>query len=159
MYITLSILLALVAWRWGDWKNWRQYHATMLYLALMNFTYYYYTNHTELWEFHSVFSHAINETIHNFIINPLIVFIFLSNYPKRHQKIYIIGSIVIFSLLEGLEYMLGYISYNNGWSIWWSVFLYVLMFPMLRLHYTKPLWAYVLSIGQVLFFLKIFNFI
>lgn len=162
-FIVIAICLLLLAWRWGDWREWRKYHATLLYIALMNFTYYFYTNHTELWEFHSSFGHTVNETIYNFIINPLMVFLFLSTYPTRskcRQSMQIIGFVFAFSLLELMQYkLLGSISYQGGWNYWWSVLLYVVLFPTLRLHYIHPLWAYVLSIGWIVGFLKVFGFL
>ncbi|MFC5451060.1 CBO0543 family protein [Paenibacillus aestuarii] len=161
-YIIEATCLLLVSLRLGDWFKIREFQATMLYIALMNFTYYFYTNQNKLWILHSALGHTINETIHNYIINPLIAFIFLSKFPStnaRNKIFYTVGFILAFSLLEGFQYLFGFISYEGGWNYWWSFFLYCAMFPMLRLHFNKPHFAYMLSVLWVLFFLYAFGFL
>jgi hypothetical protein len=44
-------------------------------------------------------------------------------------------------ITEKVSHTLGFFSYHNGWTIWWSLLFNLLMFPLLYLHHKKPKWA------------------
>jgi hypothetical protein len=98
---------------------------------------------------------------HNLIINPLLAFVFLTNYPSRLKKqlIYTLKWIIPFLLAEWLGERIGILTYHNGWHFGWSSFFVIIMFPMVRLHHVNKLWALILSVFFAVFYLAVFNYI
>ncbi|MGE5415559.1 MAG: hypothetical protein ACM3UZ_02110, partial [Acidobacteriota bacterium] len=58
-----------------------------------------------------------------------------------------------------LEFILiktGFFVHLHGWNLWWSALFYCIMFPLLQLHYSKPLLVWPISF--VLAFAVIYRF-
>ncbi|PYI51400.1 CBO0543 family protein [Paenibacillus flagellatus] len=157
LFITIVLLSCVIVL--GDWRNWKSYHPTMLYIALCNLTYNFITGSKKLWVFVSPFlGHNVTDALYIFVVTPAIAFLFLSKYPPRHRLVYILGFAIAFSLIEWIQHEAGFITYQHGWSFGWSVQFYLVMFPMLRLHHRLPVVAYVLSVGITYFYMKVFGF-
>lgn len=147
------------AWRWGDWKNADKYYPTVLFMMIVNLGTSYLTYHHALWNYapDAVFkTHTILEMINCFIILPAVGFLYLSRYPvgtKFQQFRYIALWVFIFSSLEFIDcYLIGGIYYTHGWSWLASTIFDVAIFVVLRLHYVRPAWAWLLIglIGTVI---------
>ncbi|GED29342.1 hypothetical protein [Brevibacillus centrosporus] len=74
----------LAGTRWGDWRHWKKYQPTILYLLLLNVLYYYITYHHRLWYLHPQW--PLNSEL-ICVLGELIVFtstvlIFLGRYPE-----------------------------------------------------------------------------
>ncbi|WP_419879243.1 hypothetical protein [Brevibacillus centrosporus] len=74
----------LAGTRWGDWRHWKKYQPTILYLLLLNVHYYYITYHHRLWYLHPQW--PLNSEL-ICVLGELIVFtstvlIFLGRYPE-----------------------------------------------------------------------------
>ena len=65
------------------------------------------------------------------------------------QLAYLCAFIAVMSFVEIVLYSHGEIKYYNGWNLWWSILLYVGVFPLLRLHYKNPIWAWVILFALV----------
>lgn len=90
------------------------------------------------------------------------VFVYLSTYPneKYHAYKHVLKWILCFAGVEWIGYRYFHaITYENGWSIWWSLFFDVVMFPMIRLHYICFKWALALSVPCILFYLIAFDYL
>lgn len=37
--IILVLVFVIIAWKWGDWKNWKLYYPTILFMILGDFVY------------------------------------------------------------------------------------------------------------------------
>ncbi|KKI90729.1 hypothetical protein WQ54_19185 [Bacillus sp. SA1-12] len=164
MHFILVIMVILFSLLKGDWKKWETYYPTMLYIALATFLYEFISHsHFHLWELEesSYISHMNVHFLHNLIINPLLAFVYLSNYPNRMMSkfIYSLKWIIIFLLIEWLGKHFGLLTYHNGWHFWWSALFVIIMFPMIRLHHVHKLLALALSVFFVMFFLMIFDYI
>jgi hypothetical protein len=164
LHVLISLWILLASWRWGDWKNFKLYYPTMLYIALSNFLYHFFADeYFHLWAFEPdmFIKHPVTFIVHSFIINPFSVFLFLSNYPSmiKSQILHTLKWIFLFLIVEWIGYKLGTIVYFNGWNFWWSVLFIIVMFPMLRLHYVKPLLAIFLLVLCTLVHLWIFDYI
>ncbi|QGQ95519.1 hypothetical protein EHS13_11830 [Paenibacillus psychroresistens] len=151
MHLLITLCTVFAVWRWADWKNWQKYHTTMLYIVVGGLLYEYLTKGFVLWVFHPdfLYNQRITIIIYAIFTMPLSVLLFLSNYPptnKLKQLKYLLKWIFIYSIAELALQILGKITYENNWTYWYSVLFDVMMFPMLRLHYVKPLRAYFLSI-------------
>lgn len=167
MYLAITLISIIAAWRWGDWKNWTKYHPTMLFISLGSVLYnFLYANHL-LWHFNDsrFTNHAMSELLLGLIVFPCTALLFLSNYPANASAIkkiaYISIYIGVYAGLEKVGSMFGVIKYFYGWSFWWSVLWDMVMFPILLLHHKKPVAAYFLSLIVLIFTLVYFpnNFI
>ena len=158
--IAVTLILALATWKWGDWRNWRLYYPTMLFFIVGNFSYTLLTYNYPLWEFESP---LLKTTGSDFLIAmvdfPATVLIFLPHYPKEkiRQILYILLWVLTYTLIEIVSYKLGFFSYHNGWSIWWSVLFNMILFPLLWLHHKKPPLAWLASIVLALLFFTHFK--
>jgi hypothetical protein len=161
MHVATGLIVLIAVWKWGDWRNWKKYHTTMLYFALGNLLYNFLTASYFLWRLDADFlsNHTLTELIYTFIVFPGTALLFLCNMPKvRKSKIrHIITWILIYALWEALFVLTKSIEYQYGWGYWWSVSFDAFMFPMLLLHYKKPLIAYLLSIPIGIFFIWWFH--
>ncbi|MGN7943201.1 CBO0543 family protein [Virgibacillus sp. 6R] len=164
MHLTLLIIVIIFSLIKGDWRNWREYYPTMLYTSLSTFVYEFISHsHYHLWELQedSHFNLMNVHFTHDLIINTLIAFVFLSNYPNNLKKqiIYTVKWILIFSVLEWIGVGLGTITHHNGWHMGWSILFTSVMFPMIRLHFVNPLLALILSVFCTLFYLFVFDYL
>jgi hypothetical protein len=161
MHVFTAIISIIAAWRWGDWRNWKKYHSTMLFVVVGNLTYNFICANHFLWrlipEFFS--NHTIAELGYTFIVFPANALLFLSNYPDNTLKktLYYIKWIFIYIIVEYLFLINNGIIHDYGWNIWWSLAFISIMFPLLRLHYTKPLLAYLFAIAMGSFIIFYFD--
>lgn len=116
-----SFLIAV--FKLGDWKNWRRYYSTTLFVMVMNLAASFLTYHHALWSYNTGFlvkSGTVVELINSFVILPATVFIFLSKLPvgnRLYQYLYILLWVCLFTGLELADhYIVGGISYKHGWS-------------------------------------------
>ncbi|AFC28458.1 CBO0543 family protein [Paenibacillus mucilaginosus] len=161
MHVAYSILIILAAWRWGDWKNWRLYHPSMLFITAGGLLYEYLTKDQTMWKFHPdfLYNQTVTVVVYALVTMPLSVLIFLSLYPKTiGRKLIHFGLwIAIYASGEWVLLSMGRISYQNNWSLRYSILFDMMMFPMIRLHHTKPLIAYGLSIPIVVSLIYLFH--
>ena len=163
MHLVFTLLMIFAAFRWGDWRNWKHYQASMFYVATGGLLYEYLTRTYTLWKFHAdiLYNEQIVVSIYALITMPLSVLLFLSRYPVSKRALAKIRyyAVWIFIYIAG-EFFLrhaGYISYENGWTFWYSLLFDIMMFPMIRLHYIKPGPALILSVGITVFLMLWFG--
>ncbi|WP_367759666.1 CBO0543 family protein [Ammoniphilus sp. 3BR4] len=117
-----------------------------------------------LWHFKKTFM-IPNHTIADFFIAftnfPLIVLLYLSRYPHRSrflkQFAYISFWIFTWTLIEYIFLLTKMITFHNGWHIGFSFLLWCIMFIALRLHHTRPLWAWLICLGYSVFVISYFK--
>ncbi|WP_429742471.1 CBO0543 family protein [Bacillus salipaludis] len=158
----MCILDVFIAWRWGDWRNWKKYQSTILYFILGDLLYNFLCYNYSMWEYEPVFlnkSHTIMNLTVMFIGYPCRIFVFLGRYPSGwiKQILWIGLWALVWSLFEWLNVKNGEFSYHNGWTIMCSVFLNFIIYALIRLHYKKPLLTYLLSVLVTAVLLTIFN--
>lgn len=159
MHIAVILFTVFAAWRWGDWKNWRKYQSNMLFVIVGVLLYLYLYKNEPLWALHKhVLNHAITELLYAGIVLPLTVLLLLTNYPDNFKgEVYrICKFIAIYSIIELIYLKMGFIDYDNGWNIWLSIGWNCMMFPILVLHFKKPLYAYIASVIGLIIFLYLF---
>lgn len=163
MYIILAISFLLAAWKWGDWRNWERYYSTYLFMLATDFLAGYVTfNHT-LWKFQPCFlalNHTITEFWWTFTIYPATLLLYLPHFPKRkfNGLLWIGGWVALYSLIETSLASIGLMTYENGWSLSWSVIFDVVMFSVLRIHFHRPGWAWFVSFLFFIFVWIYFGF-
>jgi hypothetical protein len=52
MRIGSFLMLLIIAWRYGDWKNWRFYSTTIVFIMVVNLVTSFLTYDHTLWYFH-----------------------------------------------------------------------------------------------------------
>lgn len=161
MHLAIAICTIICASIWGDWRNWQKYYPTLLYVFCMSMLYEFLTKSYTMWKFKPdfLFSHTYVVLLYAVISVPLTVLVFLSLYPSSWGKKILYYPLWIFIYI-GVERVLqktGQITYENNWSILWSLIFDVIMFPMLRLHYKNPLVACVLSVFIIAGYMTLFK--
>jgi len=162
MPLIFSTLFLTAAWRFGDWRNLRKYYPSILFLTLVSLVVFHLTDNYPLWKFHSSFlfpNRTIQELRLDFFVLPSICLLFLTFYRYKRiiqQFFYITFWVVLLSILEALLVKASIITYHNGWNIWWSVVFWFVTLPVIRLHHTRPIWAWlaalVLTILSIIYF-------
>ena len=163
LQVIQPILFIIAVILWSDWRNWRKYYPTILFMICLNFFSGILTYQHSLWQYERSFilpNHTLTDFLLSFVIFPASVLIFLSNYPVKglYKIFYITAWVVMFSLTEYIAVFFKIGTYHNGWSFLWSVAFNCVMFPILRLHHSRPIWAWVLSLPVLVFITAYFNF-
>jgi hypothetical protein len=159
LYIAVILVTVFAVWRWGDWKNWRKYHSTMLFIIVGVLLYLFLYKNALLWDLQKhILNHTLTELLFAFTVLPSTVLLLLTNYPDSFKgQSYRIGKfIAIYSIVELIYWKMGFIDYDHGWNFWLSIGWYCMMFPMLVLHLKKPLYAYIASVVGLVIFLYLF---
>lgn len=163
--IVMGFISIFSAWKWGDWRSWHKYIHTIQYFILGDMLYNLLTWGYPWWTYphppNVLPNHLAVNLFVMFTIYPSTMLIFLYHYPDgKHisrKIIYILLWILIWAVWEYNMIFLGYCVYHNGWTYAWSLGFICLMVLMLRLHYKRPLWAYILTIPITVFLLLWFN--
>jgi hypothetical protein len=145
--IILTVLCAIVCFKWGAWRRWREYYPTILYVIIGDMAYNFVFHDHTLWLYDGVFNHTTSDIIAAFLMFPSVVILYLTRWPKRivTQALYILAWAAFNTLFEYISVVLGVFEYDHGWGILWSFGLLVIAFIMMRLHYRKPLVAWPIS--------------
>jgi hypothetical protein len=151
MHVTLILWSIIAAWRWGNWKQWKQYQPTMLFMALSSAMYDVLVNDADyyLWRYvgNFYFSEEMASLSYTVVAFPATALLFLSNFPeeKWKQVLHIVKYVAMYVILEMIGLHYGHISHAHSWNMWWSSWFNLVMFCILRLHHTRPLLAYAVS--------------
>jgi hypothetical protein len=147
-----------------DWRNWRQYYPTILFVFSVILISSVLTYNHSLWHFHKALfipNHTLHDLWMDFAGFPLLVLMYLSRYPDKSrwlmQTAYITFWAVLLSLAEGLGVILKFLTYHNGWNYGWSILFWFTMLPTLRLHHTKPLLAWLIFALSAIFVIPYFH--
>jgi len=158
--IILIIISSFLGWKYGDWKNWKLYYPTILYMIIGDISCDILTYRWPLWSYNIMFlNHISTDLLVIIFLYPSTIILFLTYYPKliKKQMAYILLWVFIYSLVEYISSVLDGFSYSNGWTLGWSILFNCIMFPLLYLHYKKPLWVWPISMALALLVLYIFK--
>lgn len=161
MHIAIALWSVLASWRSWNWNNFHEFHTTILYMSLTNLFYLFLTVGYPLWIIQpdAGLPLSLTNSLYTFIIFPCTVILYLSRYPKsaKWQIFHNIKWIIIYIGVEWIGSIFDRISYDHEWNLAWSFLFVIVMFPMLRLHYKKPIMAYLLSIVIIIVILYYFQ--
>lgn len=157
-YILIATASLLLCYQFGDWRNWQNYYSTILFFILSSvactlLTY----NHT-LWLYQAaIINHTFTDLFIAITVYPATVMLFLPHLPRKTTKLiaYIFMFVAIYTIGEYFAVKFGYFTYHNGWSILSSFIFNCLMFPILILHYKRPIYAWIIVLvsPHILFFI------
>lgn len=154
----------LSAWKWGDWKNWQKYYSTILFVMVANLSAGYISYHHPLWIYNddAIFTtEASIEYLNTYLALPAVTLIYLSNFPvagTAHKCAYVLMWVVVFSTIEYIDTQIAGLSYSNGWALKYSIVFDYFMFLIIRTHYVRPLWGWLLAVMMAVFILATFNY-
>ena len=156
--IFLGVFSICICYKLGDWKNWKEYYPTILFFILSSVTCIILTYNHPLWLYQSVIiNHTFTDLFISITVYPCTIMMFIPHLPSRISKIILHISIyvAVYTIPEFVAVKLGYFTYYNGWNIWYTVIFNYIMFPVLILHYKKPLYAWTIALvsPHILFFL------
>jgi hypothetical protein len=161
MHVAIAILTIIASFKWGKWKNWREYQASMFFIATGGMLYEYIVKENTLWKFHPdfLYGHEMVVIVYALITMPISIFLFLSHFPKkwRQRLFYILLWSGIYIFVEWILYIFGRISYQNGWKFWYSFLFDIVMFSVIALHQFKPFIAYIISVIITIFLILYFH--
>lgn len=165
MRLLIFITFFLCAWRWGDWKNWKNYYSTILFFIVASFYYISIYHNYPLWRFepmpplHILSNSTLIGLAITFIIFPCTTLIYLGNYPQGNkQYLYIAKWIALYTLIEAIMFYTHGITYHNGWNLAWSIVFNIALFSTTRLHFLRPWFGWVSGLVLALFFAFVFGF-
>ncbi|MBW7454258.1 CBO0543 family protein [Paenibacillus sepulcri] len=128
MRIAIFLLVWIVAYYKSDWRNWKNYQSTILFLIagdlMINLITYRYT----LWDQRSALGgDLINNLLICIFFYPPKTLIYLTNYPDEKgiikKGIYISVWALLLTLIEGILYMFGDYHYGHRWNLLKSMLL------------------------------------
>jgi hypothetical protein len=146
--IVVSIIFAVTAYKWGDWKHWRDYYPTILFFIVGDFSYNILTYNYPLWSYESpLLKTTFSDMLIAFVFFPSTILLYLPHFPKglKKQILYVLLWITAYTAIERISFSLGFFSYDHGWNIYWSILFNCFMFPLLMLHHKKPYWVWLAS--------------
>jgi len=157
-HIFLAIVSILICYKFGDWKNWKIYYPTILFFILSNVVCILLTYNHTLWLYEStILNHSFSDLLICITVYPSTIMLFIPHFPSKITKaiLHICIYVAVYSIPEFIALKLGYFTYQNGWTIWCTLIFNFIMFPILILHYKKPIyaWAIALISPHILFFL------
>ena len=147
---------------WGDWRNWRRYYPTILFFMLGDFIYLYLlSDYYPMWRYvpspgdreigitnaHISFSIMI-------LKYPATCLAYLSHFPQQGaiiKFIYYLGWMLIYLINEMIDLHYHLIKYYNGWNFGWSILFNAVMFLILKIHFHRPVFAWILSAVFIVF--------
>jgi hypothetical protein len=150
----------IITYKSGAWRKWKLYYPTILFFCVGNLLGFAVFHHYLLWEFKSnVLSHVTIDFIQMIFIFSCTTILFLQYYPEKltRQILYTLVWVCIYSIIEYFFHSLGGIVYNRGWSIWWSLVHNIYQFILLRIHYKRPILAWILAFTALGIIMSIFK--
>ncbi|WP_223820895.1 CBO0543 family protein [Bacillus sp. S3] len=160
--IVLSVSWIIAAIKFGD-RDWKKYYPSMLFAALGNAIYEVLCYKYQLWQMEpNGLGYSIIPMLLLILVGmPLSTWVFLSKYPYHsgiyNKVIYVLIFVLLFIVLEFVSVKLGAITYHHGWNLGWSLVFVIIMFLVIRLHYSWPLLALIISLPFTLILCIIFE--
>jgi hypothetical protein len=160
LHIILAVIFIIITLKWGDWRNWRKYYPTIMFFITGDLAYNFLFRKKLLWQHIGIYlTPSMADILWKVVLYPCVVLIFLYHYPKKFKNklLYLSVWIIVFTFLEWGLVRSGYFVHLNGWNMWWTLQFYTILFPLLRLHEIKPLYAVLFSTVWVTAIMKIFQ--
>lgn len=96
MHLVFNGLFLIAGVIWGDWRNWKKYHSTILFLWFGDLLYNVLCHDYIMWKYNeSIFgqqllsNHTVISLLIMFVAYPASVLIYLGKFPTENKKILI----------------------------------------------------------------------
>ena len=149
MIILLMVGYMAACFKWGAWRRWRDFYGTILYVIIGDLAYQFVFCNYRLWTYTGILGHTYTALIISFLIFPPAIILYLTHFPSGFlkQSLYVIIWAVVNTFIEIIACLLNGLRYENNWSIFWSLLLFLIAFILIWAHYRKPLLVWPLSLG------------
>jgi hypothetical protein len=147
-FVIIGIVTIIVCWKLGDWRHWKQYYSTILYLMIGDLAADFLLSNIPLFAFGPLAEKSPTiDIIIMLLLYPSTVILYLTFYPKPFGKqvVYILMWVGIYTAFEIIADLTGGFCYYNGWNLLYSILFDLGMFSLLALHYKKPLFVWPIS--------------
>ena len=139
--------------KWGDWRNWEKYYSTILFFIIGDLFYNFIFFDYPMWRFFDgnppIFGYD-KFIVFSFIFfrYPATVLIYLGKFPKGLRKgiIWFSFWVLLYFSIEVVKTYIGIVDHFNGWSLGWSFIFDIIIFTMIKLHFHRPLIAWVVGL-------------
>jgi hypothetical protein len=163
-----ALVWLVILLKWGDWRNWKKYYPTILFFILGDFIYLYLlSDQYPMWRYNPQgYDKEVGITNAHVSLSvmaikyPATILIYLSRFPdsnKWKQTVYILFWVFLYAINEIIDLNANLIKHYNGWNLWWSIIFNTVTFIILRIHFTSPLLAWIISLGFIVLLWNIFN--
>jgi hypothetical protein len=136
--LIVTVILLFFSLIYANWKNWRSYYSTILFVICVDFFISIVTFEHSLWHFNKALlipNHTIADFVIAFTNLPLITIVFLSRYPYKTQLYKQIAYILLDYFIYGRRDNI-FISKTNILSQWMELLVVIscLVFHFSRYH-------------------------
>ncbi len=142
------------------WKGIPTYYKSLSYVSFINAMYYYLFKRHLIWEFNpGGMDWRVVRLVHIFLITPLLVLLFLSNFPKEFKKQvkYVSKWVFASTIVDWLLLKSNMLIFKNGWNTLWSGLIYLQMYLFSYLFLKRPFLVSGLSVISVVFYMGSFR--
>ncbi len=157
MRLLIILSSAAVCYKWGDWRNWKKYYPTILFVICGDLIYNFVFHDFTLWRYTNWPNHTFVNLMYMFLVYPSVVITYLTRYPRKrsHAVLYVLGWAIFGVLFERIAVSFGNFTYENSWNIWWSSGFFLMGFMLIKLHYHHP----IITWATAFFFLFLYMFL
>lgn len=149
-FAVFGLIGFFICWKMGDLKNWREYYSTILYFFIGDIVCDYLTSDKLLFQFSALAEKSpVVDVCIMVLLYSSTTILYLAHYPSgiKKQILYLLFWIALFTSIELASSLLDDFVHKNGWNMYYSILFNALMFPLLRLHYKKPLLVWPISVA------------
>ncbi|MDQ0253035.1 hypothetical protein J2S74_000407 [Evansella vedderi] len=157
-HFSVIFLLIYLNHKSKNWSKVRKHWRVMVYVSLVNTIYYVLCHRKLVWDFRDdYFSVKFIRLINVIFIAPLIILLFLSRMPSKHQFNYIVRWATGSSIVEWVALKLKMLTYRYGWNLFWTWVLYIKMYLYSFLYSRKPSLVWILTVTSIYMFGTVFK--
>ncbi|PWK13733.1 CBO0543 family protein [Tumebacillus permanentifrigoris] len=164
LIIAITVFWLGLTWRFANWQKWREYYPSVLFVFTWDFINTILTYDYKLWHYEKTWlgpTHVMADFGVVFLNLAPIILLYLSRYPYQSSVAGQVGYIALWvgfnSFVEAIFGWLERVTYLHGWGFWWSVVLWSLLFLIVRIHLTRPIMAWLITLCVAWFVISYFN--
>jgi hypothetical protein len=160
MRLVFIALVWVIAFFKSDWRRWRDYQATILFIIAADFLVCLITYKHTLWDLSSELGgHVVNDFLLAVLFFPPSILLYFTYFPERkgifQKSFYLMFWVLLFTCIEVIEYFLDNIKYDNNWGFLASFAFNIALFIALTVHQKWPFFAYFLYFIYILLLITI----
>lgn len=148
MIFLLAAGYAIACYRWGDWRRWRDFYSTILYVIIGDLAYQFVFCDYRLWSYTGFLGHTYTALLIMFLVFPQAVILYLTHFPAGLIKriFYISTWAAVNTMIEEIACVTNGLRYEHGWNLFASFVLFFVAFGLIRIHHEKPLLVWPVSL-------------
>jgi hypothetical protein len=140
VFLVFALICTLICWKSGKWRKWKDYYPTILFLYLADLVSDLVQSQMDLWSFNEI---TVKYPILDLALMALlytttaILFLSSSNVSLKKQILNILLWTSLYTIVEFAAFLIGDFKHYNGWNIYYSLLLNLVLFSLINLHYKR----------------------